>query len=283
MKIKIATITLIISLLLFFGTSLGVVAAPDQPLLQISSVSFTPETVSPGAEFKMLITLTNHGYYDAHNITLDILSVAGAPDLGVFSMVGSGSHFFIEEIPSEESATIEIPMVAAPTAEAKNYNLNIQMQCETSGGTVYDFNETVGIFVNESNSMSIIASDRITLGRNEEENNEVTFEIANFGSNPVRGVQMDIVSDGLSFEPNYEYFGTFEKDDNDDFTTMVTFENPGDYPTKIVVKYLDSFNNKRSIERDITIIVPEDQIDKTTSDESSGFEKFLRRLFGING
>lgn len=78
-------------LLCFMPTAL---AAPEQPLLQISSVTFNPATVSPGKEFKLVVTLTNHGDYDAHNVTLDVLSQSGATDLGVFSMVGSGSHFY---------------------------------------------------------------------------------------------------------------------------------------------------------------------------------------------
>ncbi|KNZ40973.1 COG1361 S-layer family protein [Acetobacterium bakii] len=282
MKAKALLATLIVTLLLFFGIVPGVLAAPEQPLLQISSVTFSPETVSPGKDFKMILTLKNYGDYDAYNVTLDILSMAGAQDLGVFSMVGSGSHFYIDEIPSQETATIEIPMVSSPNAEAKNYNLNLKLYCESSGGTGYEFAETVGIFINESNSMSIIAPDRYTLGTDEKAVNQLEFEIANFGSNPVRGVQLGIASEGLIFTPNYQYYGTFEKDDNDSFTTAVTADTPGEYPTKITLKYLDSFNNERITERDITLVVPEDQVDASASKTENIFQQFLRVVFGIN-
>ncbi|HEY5556515.1 hypothetical protein [Acetobacterium sp.] len=281
MKTKGILVTLVLTLLLFFGIIPGVLAAPEQPLLQISSVTFSPETVSPGKNFKMTLTLMNYGDYDAHNVTLDVLSLAGAPDLGVFSMVGSGSHFYIDEILSEESATIEIPMVASPTAEAKNYNLNLNLYCENSGGTGFEFPETVGVFVNESNSMSIVAPDRYTIGSNEKADNQFEFEIANFGANPVRGVQISIAGEGLTFAPNYQYYGTFEKDDNDNFVTAVTTDKPGEYPGIITLKYLDSFNNERSIQKNITLVVPEDKTNATAKADDNIFQQFLKILFGI--
>lgn len=265
-------------LLCFMPTAL---AAPEQPLLQISSVTFNPATVSPGKEFKLVVTLTNHGDYDAHNVTLDVLSQSGATDLGVFSMVGSGSHFYREEIPSAESATIEIPMVSSPNAEAKNYNLNLQINCETSGGSVYNFTETVGIVINESDSMSIIASDRFVLIENDKGVTPIEFEIANFGSNPVRGVQVSVSAEGVSFSKDYNYYGTFEKDDNDDFSADVTTTNAGEFPGKITVKYMDSFNNERVIEKAITIVSEEATTPAAESGDENVFQKFLRVVFGI--
>lgn len=265
-------------LLCFMPTAL---AAPEQPLLQISSVTFNPATVSPGKEFKLVVTLTNHGDYDAHNVTLDVLSQSGATDLGVFSMVGSGSHFYREEIPSAESATIEIPMVSSPNAEAKNYNLNLQINCETSGGSVYNFTETVGIVINESDSMSIIASDRFVMIENDKGLTPIEFEIANFGSNPVRGVQVSVSAEGVSFSKDYNYYGTFEKDDNDDFSADVTTANAGEFPGKITVKYMDSFNNERVIEKAITIVSEEATTPAAESGDENVFQKFLRVVFGI--
>jgi len=199
MKAKVIFPVLVLSFFLFFCFTPCILAAPEQPLLQISSVTFSPETVSPGKEFKMTITLTNHGDYDAQNVTLDVQSLAGTPDLGTFSMVGSGSHFYIEKIPSSESSTIEIPMVSSPSAEAKNYNLNLLINCEDSDGDEYNFTETVGIFINESASMSIIAPDRYTLVANDKGVYQFDAEIANYGSNPVKGVQLNISGDSPGF------------------------------------------------------------------------------------
>ena len=256
-------------------------AAPEQPLLQISSVTFNPVTVSPGKEFKMIVTLTNHGEYDAHNVTLDVLSQSGVADLGVFSMVGSGSHFYREEIPSGTSTTIEIPMVTSPNAEAKNYNLNLQLNCETSGGDAYNFTETVGVIINESDSMSIIAPDRFVLKKNDKGVTPVAFEIANYGANPVRGVQVTVVADGVDFSKDYQYYGTFEKDDNDDFSADVTTATAGEYPGKITLKYQDSFNNERTMEKNITIVSEEASKQSTDTGDENIFQKFLRVLFGI--
>ncbi|WP_170253930.1 COG1361 S-layer family protein [Acetobacterium paludosum] len=281
MKTKVIYPVLVLSFFLFFCFTPCVLAAPEQPLLQISSVTFSPETVSPGKEFKMTITLTNHGDYDAQNVTLDVQSLAGTQDLGVFSMVGSGSHFYIEKIPSGESATIEIPMVSSPTAEAKNYNINLLINCEDSDGDEYNFTETVGIFINESASMSIIAPDQYTLVANDKGVYQLNAEIANYGSNPVRGVQLNISGVGLNFSSNSKYYGTFEKDDSDDFSTEVTADQQGDFPAKITLKYIDSFNNERTLEKDITIISPDNT--KRTSDNADEniFQKFLRIVFGI--
>lgn len=280
-KTKSLLLVLLVALLLLSCYAPTALAAPEQPLLQISSVSFNPATVSPGKEFKMVVTLTNHGDYDAHNVTLDVLSQSGANDLGVFSMVGSGSHFYREEILSAESTTIEIPMVSSPNAEAKNYNLNLQLNCETWGGETYNFTETVGIVINESESMSIIAPDRFVLTENDKGITPIAFEIANFGSNPVRGVQVSVSADGVDFSKDYQYYGTFEKDDNDDFSADVTTAETGEFPGKITVKYMDSFNNERVIEKAITVVSEEATTQATDSGEENFFQKFLRVVFGI--
>ncbi|AFA49059.1 COG1361 S-layer family protein [Acetobacterium woodii] len=280
-KIFKAMIPLLMVALLALSLAPGVLAAPEQPLLQISSVTFDPVTVSPGKEFKMMITLTNHGDYNANNVTLDVLSQSGAEDLGVFSMVGSGSHFYLEKILSGESATIEIPMVTSPNAEAKNYNLNLQINCETWGGETYNFTETVGVVINESDSMSIIAPDRVVLKKNDKGVTPVEFEIANFGSNPVRGVQLSISGDGLTFSKSYEYYGTYEKDDSDNFSTDVTTADKGEFPGKISLKYMDSFNNERTIEKNITIVSEETPVQSTDKSDENAFQKFLRVVFGI--
>ncbi|WKY48870.1 hypothetical protein Q5O24_06010 [Eubacteriaceae bacterium ES3] len=265
--------------LLFLFSPMVVLAGPEQPLLQVSSVSFSPEIVAPGKEFVMSVTLTNYGEYNAYNITLDAASIAGSEDLGIFSIVGNGNQFFVEEIDSGESATIDIPMVSAPSAEAKNYNLNLMIDYESWGETEYQSTGTVGVFLNEADSMSIISPDMYTVTADE---NEITVEIANFGANSVKGVQLAISGENLTFGTEFQYYGTFEKDDYDDFSTTVSADAQGSYPAKITLKYLDSFNNERIIEREVTILVPEDEIVSANEDAGENpITRFLKALFGI--
>lgn len=280
-RVKMTCQALFLSLLLLFCFAPAAMAAPEQPLLQISAVTFDPATVSPGKDFKMLVTLTNHGEYHAYNVTLDVLSQAGANDLGVFSMVGTGGHFYVEKIKSGESAVIEIPMVSSPSAEAKNYNLNLQLNCEDYDGDVYNFTATVGIVINESESMSIIAPERYVLTKDDKGLTTIGFEIANFGSNPVRGVQVSVAGAGLDFSNTYQYYGTFEKEDSDDFSTEVTTDKTGEFPGVITLKFMDSFNNERTVEKAITIVSEEAVAKGDNTEEENFFEKFLRVVFGI--
>jgi hypothetical protein len=228
----------------------------------------------------MSVTLSNHGEYNAYNVTLDVASLAGSEDLGIFSMVGNGNQFFVEEIDSGEATTVDIPMVSAPSAEAKNYNLNLNIKYESWGETEYTSTATVGIFLNEADSMSIISADQFTL---ENEDDEISLEIANYGSNPVKGVQLSIAGDNLTFGTGFQYFGTFEKDDYDDFSTSVTADAAGSYPAKITLKYMDSFNNERVIERDITINIPDSATSsEANEDDENPFTRFFKALFGIS-
>ncbi|MDK2936666.1 MAG: hypothetical protein PWP16_218 [Eubacteriaceae bacterium] len=271
---------LCLMVLLLLISPVSVLAGPEQPLLQVSAVSFSPETVAPGKEFVMSVTISNHGEYNAYNITLDVASLAGSEDLGIFSMVGNGNQFFVEEIDSGETTTIDIPMVSDPSAEAKNYNINLNIKYESWGETEYTSAATVGVFLNEADSMSIISSEQFTV---DNEADEISLEIANYGSNPVKGVQLSIAGDNLTFGTGFQYFGTFEKDDYDDFSTSVTADAAGSYPAKITLKYMDSFNNERVIERDITINIPDSATSsEANEDDENPFTRFFKALFGIS-
>lgn len=86
----------------------------------------------------------------------------------------------------------------------------------------------------------------------------------------------------LDFSSNSKYYGAFEKDDSDDFSTEVTADGQGEFPAKITLKYIDSFNNERTLEKNITIISPGNTNQTSDNADENIFQKFLRIVFGIS-
>lgn len=128
--------------------------------------------------------------------------------------------------------------------------------------------------------MSIIAPDRFVLTENDKGVTPIEFEIANFGSNPVRGVQVSVSAESVDFSKDYQYYGTFEKDDNDNFSADVTTAETGDFPGKITVKYMDSFNNERAIEKPLPLFQRKPP-PRQPNPEKRTFSEIFRIVFGI--
>ncbi|SEA66026.1 hypothetical protein SAMN04515656_11927 [Eubacterium aggregans] len=275
---KLLSILTIVAMTACFFTA-PVAAAPNQPLLQITSVSTYPEAVSPGDNFDVFLTIVNNGNYNAYNTNISVLNISGSKtsDLDVFSMSGSGNHVYVGQVDSFGATSATLHMAVSPVATAKNYNLNIQIDTVDGDGNSYSYPETIGLFVNESTSMSLVAPSELTVSSENSTTTTATdskdsakgnlsMEVANLGTNAVRGVQLQLSGSGLSIKDTSTYYGTFEKDDADTFTTTVTADTPGNYDLTAELRYVDSFNNERKITKNIKITVP----DNATSTNKTG-------------
>ncbi|SDY12404.1 hypothetical protein [Eubacterium barkeri] len=275
---KLLSILTIVAMTACFFTA-PVAAAPDQPLLQITSVSTYPEAVSPGDNFDVFLTIVNNGNYNAYNTNISVLNISGSKtsDLDVFSMSGSGNHVYVGQVDSFGATSATLHMAVSPVATAKNYNLNIQIDTVDGDGNSYSYPETIGLFVNESTSMSLVAPSELTVSSEnstattatdskDSSKGNLSMEVANLGTNAVRGVQLQLSGSGLNIKDSSTYYGTFEKDDTDTFTTTVTADTPGNYDLTAELRYVDSFNNERKITKTVKVTVP----DNATSTNKAG-------------
>ncbi len=296
MKKRLLALLILTLALGFFAAP--VAAAPDTPLLQITSVSTYPEAVSPGDNFDVFLSVVNNGNYNAYNTNIEVLNISGSKtnDLDVFSMSGSGNHVYLGQVSSFEATSATLHMAVSPAATAKNYNLNLNITTVDGNGNAYSFPETIGLFVNEATSMSLIVPDQITLKDStdtvatttDSENKNLKVEIANLGSNSVRGVQLSLVGDGVDVADSSTYYGTFEKDDSDSVATTVTSDTPGDHTIVATLNYVDSFNNERQVVKNIKVVVPDSATTSSTAntakgDGSSGsiLGNIVKVIFGI--
>ena len=270
-------------------------ASPNYPLIQVTAISTFPESVAPGDNFNVFLTLVNNGDYNAYNTTIDVVSIAGSKnnDLDLFSMSGTGSHIYVGKLPAYEATSATLHMAVSPEAIAKNYNLNIKINTEDSNGNQYSYPETIGLFINEASSMYIHAPSTLTLDPTSSTTLDTTDEhnlslnISNLGMNSVRGVSLAMSGEGLNFSVPENYFGTFAKDDSDSFSTNITANASGEYTALVTLSYLDSFNNPQTKTQEIHVSVPETSVssdpsqDPSASNDSNIFTKFIKILFGI--
>ncbi|MGL4282668.1 MAG: hypothetical protein ACRCSI_03215, partial [Eubacterium aggregans] len=185
-------------------------------------------------------------------------------------MSDSGNHVYVGQVDSFGATSATLHMAVSPVATAKNYNLNIKIDTVDGdgNGNSYSYPETIGLFVNESTSMSLVAPSELTVSSENSTTTTTTdskgsakgnlsMEVANLGTNAVRGVQLQLSGSGLSIKDTSTYYGTFEKDDTDTFTTTVTADTQGNYDLTAELRYVDSFNNERKITKNIKVIVPD--------------------------
>lgn len=113
-------------------------------------------------------------------------------------------------------------------------------------------------------------------------------EYINVGQHPIRNLFVSFEGD---FEVDYPmyYIGEFDVDSTDVFEVTATNLDPGEYYTKVVFSYTNSYNQERTITKPIKVIVteppasePEEAVER---EEKESFwdkiKRFLLVLFDL--
>jgi len=145
-------------------------AEAARPKLTISRVELRPEAVEAGREFSLLLEVKNFGNQRARAISVVASRLEGANGLDVFFPVGTSNAFALDSLAQEGRAKKTLKFMVSPRAQAKTYNLVIEMAYRDQDGQTYTTSEVIGIpvykggktFLIETGPKLIIRGQRVS-------------------------------------------------------------------------------------------------------------------------
>ncbi|NMB98258.1 MAG: hypothetical protein GYA02_16900, partial [Clostridiaceae bacterium] len=130
------------------------------PWLIISKYVLSPEKILAGNTVLLKLNIENTSSKEIHNAKVSIVDVASGDAIvdTVFSPVNSSNTFYIEKIPGKSTHTHEVALYVDPNAQAKTYNVPIEIKYEYEGSdTELEAKERVNIPVTQESKLEILS------------------------------------------------------------------------------------------------------------------------------
>lgn len=252
-------------ILFFLLTLLSTVSA------QIAIDSFSADSVQPGEELELKMTLENVGDEDIQNIlvSIDLTDLPFAPR-------ESSSEQIIEEIEEDEQESLSFQLQALSTAQANIYNIPVTISYEN---TTKD--SVVSIEVYTEASIEVLVENQEILMQNEQ--GKVTVKIINTGLTQIQFVQLSLKesSDYEILSSSTAYIGDIDSADfeTEDFTIIPLKKNT---ELEIEVEYRDAKNEIFTENQEIALtIYTEEQAQELGLTEPSHSLTWTLILFAV--
>lgn len=249
------------------------------------------DALSPGDVFELSLDVINAGRQDALRTVLafgggDTLvpdsTAATSPSLGPFAPLGRGNRVFLDRLAVGETRTVSQRMVVDGAAKPGVYTLDLGFSFADADGRIQAASDVVTLLVSRRAMLEITPLEPITdtvVGQ------PVPFavEIINAGTAAVNVGAVELEGDGsLRVEAAPRFIGALDPGAADVVDAQVVPERADDDARLTVrVRYLDDFNQERSVERAIAFRVadaPEPVAEDGAEEASAGRRPLLLRI-----
>lgn len=228
------------------------VQAQDSSLV-ISSAGTEPETLAPGEEGMLHLTLQNAAGQTARDVTvaLDLDDIPVVP-------VTESARKQVSTLSAGRSTRITFPVVVDPDATADAYKLPVTITYLDESGATQTQSETIGIRINSPTDTKAYLDD---VSRTTDGKVEFAIRIVNRGLSEVRFVEAQI-PDGDNYHVAPEdaevYVGNIDSDDWETLRVRVTTD-ASEIQVPLTYIYRDAFNNQQERTQSFTVEVPPQQ------------------------
>ncbi len=186
----------------------------SRPKITISQVKIDPKSAEVGREFSLSLKVNNFGNQRARAIKVVAKQLEGSSGLDIFFPVDSSNAFTIDYLNEGSSEQKTLKFMVSPKAEAKIYNLVIEMEYRDQDGQAYTTSEVISIpiykegktFLVETGPKLIIQSQRVNptpvlAG----ENFDIFLDVWNASETTAKNIRLSLVendtNDLNSFSP----------------------------------------------------------------------------------
>ena len=211
-------------------------------VLNIKNVELDPETVAPGEQFDLLITLTN----EADSLLQSIYATLNTSDGQPVAAYLSSSEKIISSLSSGDSISLQYKLIADPSIEYGLYRMPFTLEYEDRSGNSYSNTEYLSLFIGDTANIDLqVRSSTIF---EDDNSGKVVFELANLGQGELKAVQLEVMESEdyqlLSSQSRY-YIGNVDSDDTETEEILIEVdESLSEVEILVKLSYSDALNNE---------------------------------------
>ncbi|MCX9014507.1 MAG: hypothetical protein OIN89_06915 [Candidatus Methanoperedens sp.] len=221
------------------------------PVITLSNSSIG--SVPPGSSNEIVLKFRNEGTGTARNLYVDI-NTAMEHVTNVFSIVGSGTRFFIGSLGPGDEADIRFTLLVDSQAQTGVYNIPLKIS-----GMNYSASDSIG--------MGVAGITDFELSY-QESGNSFLLSVSNIGVNPAKAVSVEIPTQN-SFSvtgSNTQVIGNLNSGDYTSANFQVSQTGRADMAIKIL--YTDAAGVRRLIEKKLPVKLSGGMAGATSKDTS---------------
>ncbi|NLW25660.1 MAG: hypothetical protein GXY91_10580 [Clostridia bacterium] len=231
-------------------------ATGKTPWVIINKYTLSVDKILAGNTVVLKLFIENTNEKDVNNVKVSIVDIQLEDNQKgdtVFSPVDSSNTFYIEKIPGKTIVEKDIALYVDPNAQAKTYNVPIDITYEYDNGVEKTVNERVNIPVTQECRFEVFSVDVPPVAM-VGELVPVTSEFVNVGKVTLTNFMVNLEGDFTKENAIY-YIGNMETGMSDFYQAMVIPEKEGVLEGKLVFSYIDNNNQEVRVEEPFTIEV----------------------------
>lgn len=231
-------------------------ASGKTPWVIIKKYTLSSAQILAGNTVNLSLFVENTNDKDVYNAKVSIVDVQLKDDEKgdtVFSPVDSSNTFYIDKIPGKTTVQRDIALYVDPNAQAKTYNVPIEIVYEHSNGKDNKVDERINIPVTQDCKFEILSTEipkTASVGMPV----PIAAEFVNVGKVDLTNFMVNLEGEFPKENGTY-YIGNLEKGMSDYYQAMAIPEEEGDLKGAIVFSYTDNNNQEVRVEEPFTIKV----------------------------
>jgi len=231
-------------------------ASGKTPWVIINKYTLSDAQILAGNTVVLKLSIQNTNSKDVYNAKVSIVDILLEDDKKgdtVFSPVDSSNTFYIEKIPGKTTVVKEIALYVDPNAQAKTYNVPIEIIYEYDNGQQNTVNERVNIPVTQECKFEVLSVETPSMAMVGQPA-QVAAEFVNVGKVALSNFMVNLEGEFPKENAVY-YIGNLETGMSDYYQALIIPREKGEFEGKVVFTYIDNNNKEVRVEKPFTIKV----------------------------
>lgn len=213
----------------------------NDPILELTSITTTPENIVPGSPGTLQISVKNL----ADSLLKDIKFNLDFDAVPLLAPYQSSSQKRIAHLQSEHQLPLSFGIIADPAATPGLYKIPLNITYSDEQGDSFTLDEIIAILVGDEPDVKTYIKKSTVLAADSA--GVVTIEIANTGTNDVKFLELTLLPSDqyeLISTSNYVYIGDVDSDDteSEEFNIFIN-DDVETLQIPLSLEYTDANNN----------------------------------------
>ncbi len=261
-----------------------------QPRLLLNTYKSTPQEISPGTRFTLVLDLQNVGGAKAQQVVATLGGRDGST-LQPFALLGSGNVRYIGDIPASGSANLVLQMLASGDASAGAYTIPVLLEYTAADGQTYSETQALTLLLKHVPQLQLSMSEALPEALAGEPLN-INAEIVNIGRSQVNISNVEVGGQGFEvLSGGSTFWGPVDGGTSAGVNATILPQQSGTLTVEVTVHYLDDFNQPQKMIFPLQVQVEAPQPTPTLpsgaaapgSDSATLWDKILRFFKGLLG